>query len=817
LRTGDVSGADTLFRTAIQNDSTNSDAWEGAAMVAERRGNMAVAIAATRRVLVLAPTYESARARLLRLAPDDERPQTDRAARRYPELNLTMRTQGDRFELRDSDRWRDFFVRGVNLGLAYPGRFPAEFPTDSSLFARWFEQIAEMNANALRVYTILPPQFYRALRAWNLARPGRPLYVIHGVWTELPPDENFDDPEFSSGFRDEMRRVVDLLHGAADFPPQPGHAGGRYDADVSPWTIGYIIGREWESHSIFAYLAQASGERHYDGRFLELPAGSAIDAWMAAQCDHLLAYEHDTYNSLRPIAYTNWPTTDPLNHPSESSFEQQMKLRGLRWMPEPGAPPPYDEDNVSLDANLVKATASNPAGWFASYHVYPYYPDFLLNDEAYSKAASSMGRSNYFGYLTALKRHHHDMPIMISEFSVPTSRGVAHLHPQGWNHGGLNETDAAVINARLAAEIREAGAAGEVFFAWIDEWFKANWFSADFEIPDENRRQWHNILSPEQHYGIIALRPGAAAATPLPGGSLAPWRQLPLLQQGPLFGNADSTMMRVGNDEGFVYIVLETRAFAGMQIHWDTLRLQLAIDTYKAELGQFFLPGSGLRSEAGFEFLLELRGPADAQLLVTPEYNPYVPDRLATGGDRFGEHFRRPIFSRRRADAQFDSLYTLTNRPRYARDGRLIPGAGVNLGRLAYGKASENSLADWYVDAPSGMIQIRLPWGMLNVSDPSTNSVLFESDTALALHPPSDTCPPCSRLVGMPSDGFRFAAVALRPGPQLSGSIPGITEYGRLASADFRTWKWKPWTQPTWHEYAKPTYAALRDLWAQWK
>jgi hypothetical protein len=42
----------------------------------------------------------------------------------------------------------------------------------------------------------------------------------------------------------------------------------------------------------------------------------------------------------------------------------------------------------------------------------------------------------------------------VSEFGVPTSRGMAHTQPQGWTHGGLSETEAAAITARMAAEIR---------------------------------------------------------------------------------------------------------------------------------------------------------------------------------------------------------------------------------------------------------------------------------------------------------------------------------------------------------------------------
>jgi Tfp pilus assembly protein PilF len=82
FRSNEIDGADSLFRSVARRDTTHADAWEGIAMVEERRGQTTAAIAATRRVLALAPNYESAAARLKRLAPDDDRPPINRAARR---------------------------------------------------------------------------------------------------------------------------------------------------------------------------------------------------------------------------------------------------------------------------------------------------------------------------------------------------------------------------------------------------------------------------------------------------------------------------------------------------------------------------------------------------------------------------------------------------------------------------------------------------------------------------------------------------------------------------------------------------------------
>src|SRR2546430_2559612 len=134
-----------------------------------------------------------------------------------------------------------------------PGHCPSDFPSDDSTSGRWLELMAGARANAVRVYTILPPAFYRSLKAWNDAHPDRALWLLHGVWTELPPGDDYDAASWKAAFRAEMRRVVDLVHGHGLIAARPGHAFGRYDSDVSDHVLGFIIGRAWEPSSIGAH------------------------------------------------------------------------------------------------------------------------------------------------------------------------------------------------------------------------------------------------------------------------------------------------------------------------------------------------------------------------------------------------------------------------------------------------------------------------------------------------------------------------------------------------------------------------------------
>ena len=781
LRQDAAEAAQRHFSAALGTDSLNADGWYGLGLARMRLVRPEAAIAAFRRALVLAPNYPDARRQLTALGDvGDPLP----PVRRPAVARMPARTHGERFEIRYRGGWRPFFVKGINLGAARPGKFPSEFPADDSTYTSWITLMAAAHANVIRLYTILPPAFYRALKRWNDGHPERALWLVHGVWAEAPPDDNYDDPAWKREFREEMQHVVDLLHGHAVIPPRPGHAFGRYTVDVSDHVLAFIIGREWEPLSIRRYNEQRPDQTRYAGRFLEVDRGTPADVWMAEQCDFLLTYEWDTYHAQRPIAYTNWPTLDPLHHPTEPTLEEETEARVRLGLPPVRGVREYNNDDQSLDAMLVRPTRAYVAGYFASYHAYPYYPDFMNYDSTYGTARSADGPSHYFGYLKELRRHHRGRPLLIAEYGVPSSRGLAHLQPEGMHHGGHDENAMATIDVRLTREIREAGLAGGILFAWIDEWFKHNWVVIDLEVPIERTRLWFNAMDAEQHYGLMAHYAGAATRTPELGGDPARWRALRVLQSG------DSLRLRVGSDAAYLYLALET---AGTRRAPGAARYLIGIDTYRSDRGEFRLPGvPGIG--VGVEFHLDLADSAGGRLFVAKTYNPYLgpwPGMGPTGLDPFYNSLCS-------ADAQsdagaFDSMFVTTNRFRVSRTGRMFPALGVDRGRLRFGRQSESSLADWFVDPAAGLVQVRLPWGLLNVTDPSSRTVL----TAVREGPVIFTGP---------TDGFRFVVAGLsRSNNQVIAWLPAGAKYS-----------WPTWEEPQWHERRKPAYAAMQQLWGSW-
>ena len=104
---------------------------------------------------------------------------------------------------------------------------------------------------------------------------------------------------------------------------------------------------------------------------------------------------------------------------------------------------------------------------------------------------------NYAGYLTALRDHHGDLPVMITEFGVPSSLGSAHNGALGRDQGDHSEQEALEIDAELLQIIRDVDLAGAFVFSWTDEWFKLTWNTQPRQIPANRRQLWHDVLTNE--------------------------------------------------------------------------------------------------------------------------------------------------------------------------------------------------------------------------------------------------------------------------------------------------------------------------------
>jgi tetratricopeptide (TPR) repeat protein len=822
-RQGQIDLAEPEFTTQLQANPNNWDALTGLGYIAYRQEKLALAEERFHQAIAAVPDNIDALVGLglVLLAQNRNQPALNyfqqasrltsqnnwiqpyiQAAKqqlsKYPlpksKNRIIAKTQGKYLAIPKSSQWQPLFIKGVNLGVALPGKFPSEFPTDKQTYDKWLELISAMGANTIRTYTILPPQFYQALKAHNLKYgKNRKLWLIQGVWTELPSEvlgkknDNYSDPRFEGQFVAEMQRVVDLIHGQANLPLRPGHASGKYTADVSDSTLAYLIGREWEPFSVLDYNQTHPQQTRYQGKYLQVRQGNPMEVWLTKIMDKLIIYEMQHYKQQRPISYTNWPTLDPLFHITESSKVEESRLRrelGIELTGESLSREvlEYDNDKVQLDMNVTTVNPGFQAGIYATYHAYPYYPDFMLYSPQYSQAKSPLGKSNYYGYFQDLQRHHPNIPVLIAEFGVPTSREIAHLQPQGWHHGGHTETAQAEIDARLFQEIFKSQMAGGIVFAWMDEWFKKNWMFIDYELPPDRNQLWYNAQDPEQNFGIMGMHPGKSQKVIL-DGNVTDWQSVSSLYTSKL-PSSPLQSFAATSDEGYLYL----RVKVG-KIDWNQQQIWIGIDTYNSTSGSFVFPGlKNIQTQNGSEFLLQLKGDKTSKLLV---HTPY---------SLFRGRYSSKLVSSTEKQGEFIEIEAEPNRLRVGRNRQIYPAKQVSRSNLQLGSTNRsatnyNSLADWNYNSKTREIEVRLPWSILNVTDPSSHQVYHFDKQGSTITTP----------------GFRFNIIALQPSTnQVLGTFPKLIADGQLAPPQL--YRWDKWEEPTYHSYLKPAYRKLQQL-----
>ena len=589
--------------------------------------------------------------------------------------------QGDLLAVRAArdQPYRPLFVKGVNLGVAVPGTRAGELAATREQYDRWLDQMSKAGFNAVRIYTLHYPRFYEALREYNLAHPDRPLYVLHGIWLDEFGHEG-DLFRHTEGFTAGVEEVVRCAHGDCQIPHRFGRAYGEFTADISPWVLGWVLGREVAPGEVMLTDEANPNARSFEGEAFRLEEGNATEAWFVEQLDGLVRFERERYGVERPVSVSSWPTLDPLTHPTE----------GSRFS---------DEDVARFTLTSVEAIDA-PAGLFASYHAYPYYPNFISDDPYYRTFEDEEGPNSYLGYLTELKSHYENMPLLIAEFGLPTSWGNVHWGHSGMNHGGHDEYEQGALAGRMLRTMHTANAAGGAVFAWIDEWWKPTWLMDVRSFPADRRHLWHDATAPEQNYGLIAFD------LPEPD-----WSAPGLVAQGQQEGVERVSMIA---DASFLHLRLELdRPLA------EEERLVVGLDTYGDDLGEVVLP-DGAEGSRGHELALVLKGPDEAQLHVTRAYNlqgiwhdTSTDEQLYRSVPSRGAGWRPVLWQTDQAHGSDDGQYR-------------FDATYFDAGNLRVRRAEERPSRLDAVIVDGTTLDIRLPWTLLQFTDPSQLEVMHD-------------------------------------------------------------------------------------------
>ena len=587
---------------------------------------------------------------------------------------MVSRATSTTLELYSQGAWKPYFVYGMNLGIAMPGRWFTEFPQDKSLYYRWMEQMGELGVNTVRIYTLLDPQFYQAFALYNRMHPQKPLFLLQEVWPEEePPGHAYLQPAYQKAFEEEIINVVDAIHGKASIAERKGRAFGEYTTDVSAYVLGYLVGRELEPQEVEETNLLHAGYR-YSGLYISTTKDATpTESWLAQSCDYLLAYEQETYGWQHPVSIVNWPTLDYLVHESERD-EDGKKVREYN-------------DRTTVDINHLVVGSRNQVGLFGSYHIYPNYPDFMNNEPSFEAYEDENGRFRYGGYLKAFMEGHRQYPAVVAEFGIATGMGNAHTSPDGYNHGGLTEKQQAEGIIRMFEAMQAEGYSGGIIFEWMDEWAKKTWTTEPYMIPYERQILWHNAVDPEQNYGILAYE------------SVKPKRS-----GNSLLGEGLVQRMEVRSDASFLYIDITLQR----ALNVGAEQVVVGIDTLYRDRGELaYSVLLDYKGPSGMEYIVVLDSFEHARLLALPEAN-YTTYQFSTAPSL-------------QEEGHFEPMSKLINKRRMLEDGTVIEAKYEDSSHLRFGSLEGNT-NHW--DMQGKELSIRIPWTRINVSDPSSSQVL---------------------------------------------------------------------------------------------
>ncbi|NKI24339.1 hypothetical protein HFN20_24545 [Paenibacillus dendritiformis] len=689
-------------------------------------------------------------------------------------IKLKFKTEGDQFLEYRNEKFEPLFVKGVNLGATVPGHFPGEFPVDEETYLRWFRQIHDMGANVIRVYTVHQPVFYKALVKFNREEAERPLYFIQGIWS---PEEQLIEkqdaylPEIQQEFKQEIEKAVKAVYGDLDIPVKPGTAGGEYKQNAGQYLMAWHLGTEWDPAMVDNTNRLHKDVKPYQGsRFQATEKASPFESWLAEMIDHAAELER-RYGWQHPMTFTNWVTTDVLTHPGEPLFQ---------------------EDMASVDARHIQPVDWK-AGYFAAYHVYPYYPDFFHLDKTLQTIKDENGQFNtYKAYLRKLKAEYPDMPVMITEYGVPASVGISHLGMGGRNQGGHDEREQGRINASLTKDIYDERFAGAILFMWQDEWFKKTWNTMRFEIPDDRRSYWLNVLTNEQLFGVLGMYPSKEEQIVL-DGDWSDWEAMEdkVQLKTELPGIRE---MWATHDEAYVYLALK------LDKPFDPKTQKLHIGSSVLEGGNRTMPElPGLKLDEGLETLITLGTDQESEIRIASNYD--FNNRLyGPSGYWMVEPDKKELQDNSGIFNPWKLAVSLKMEPPDTRTAH--PFQDVTVGKLIRGTNNPRdeqyqSLASWQYSGD--FIEMRIPWMLLGFADPSSKQVISY-----------DAVKDKRTFTTVKTEGIRF--------------LPWLSERGQASAGkkaepyaflNIPVYQWDEWEQVGYTERLKQSYTDMKTIFEQ--
>ena len=289
------------------------------------------------------------------------------------------------------------------------------------------------------------------------------------------------------------------------------------------------------------------------------------------------------------------------------------------------------------------------------------------------KSANKTKDANIYGQYLDGIKKQSALPTLIDALGASTCVNVFDRETDVY---GLSEEQQATQIVSMLRTAAERDFAGALIADLNDSWSTASTEARAYTVPPSSTGLWHDVTDLAQTSGVLSVDP----AIPTDIG-------LDLAQN-----NERMTDMQMMRNETYLYVTVSLDT----DVDYDKEQMFIGFDTYQRNNGEYYYDkkffGNAL---SGMEFIIKFESKSSASLYCVPTYN--------------------------RSKAKLASAESYT-----ASYELVMP--------LKYGSFSMQNTQFFQT---GNTVHIRLPWAMLNISDPSQRIVL--NDTSATLSGPGDT------------------------------------------------------------------------------
>jgi hypothetical protein len=242
----------------------------------------------------------------------------------------------------------------------------------------------------------------------------------------------------------------------------------------------------------------------------------------------------------------------------------------------------------------------------------------------------------------------------------------------------------------------------------------------NYDNPDR-RPFWDNIQTNEQHFGLLSFDPDTEQTQLKIDGDPSDWE-----------GRSEKPIHTTNEENPIkdVYISSDSRGLY-LRIDYDEAKWKkgdfqtsILLDTIKKQ-GQSTIPEAAGLTEKGIDFIVEIKDEDTSRVLIDSYY------------DTFYYHYGHLLemipthsYANKKNNGVYHQIRLTLNKElsiNKLEDLITVPFSAYETGKLLYGNGNPeskefNSLADFYSE--DGIVEIRLPWLLLNVKDPSQKQIM---------------------------------------------------------------------------------------------